>query len=154
MRTSILLVALSCLLIATVNASTLTLSPVVATPSCPGTVFWPANQTLLDQYQYSQQEYYANSNGGRVYTFNNTGPAPFSLEFLGTTNAVLRVVVLQPINKGDFSGRVTVEYQNPTPAIEIPFTWELVQNEALRSGDVYVWISLKTIPTLFNAYWN
>jgi len=97
--------------------------------------------TDLKKVGYVEEEFFA-SGTANVYDWPEGGPA-----VVRTPNApyTTRVLVRRPISRAKFSGNVIVEMLNPTNLFDLNIGWAISRDQIVRSGDVWVGITVKPI---------
>jgi hypothetical protein len=107
--------------------------------------FGAANHTKIPEnlaaIGYVEEEYFV-SGLANVYTWPAPGPAK-----VRTANApyTTRILVRRPAKVANFSGNVIVEPLNPSNLFDLNLGWGLMHDQIVRSGDVWVGVTVKPV---------
>ena len=93
---------------------------------------------------YVEEEYFA-SGDANVYDW----AYPSGVELFETRPYKTRFLVRRPENPKHFSGRVVFELFNPSSLLDIPIVWAKLGDHILRSGDIWVGVSIQ--PSVIRA---
>ncbi len=103
----------------------------------------------LDAPGYQKKEFFLS---GTAQSYTPSLPLPTDGKLVVTAdpevaggNYKTRLVVLRPIDAGQFNGTVIVEWLNVTAGADVPTDWIMARNEFIRSGYAYVGVSAQAV---------
>jgi hypothetical protein len=155
-----LTLALSVLLLASLFAVTSAASAAyenVPTPTIEGPIAvtptshpFLATEIPLEQYGYTEQEYFISGTG---YTYSTSGAVNVTGTKIvtggpngnGTYPFKTRIVVRRPINPADFNGKVIVEWQNVTAGYDLEANWFSDPYNIIKNGYAYVTVDAQNV---------
>jgi hypothetical protein len=112
-----------------------------------------AIDTELSEYNYVEHEYTI-SGTAAIYAYNSS-TLPRHVDNTGTTDYTVRILVRRPADmENNFDGGVIVEYLNPTANVDFDFVWGFTADYIMRTGKVWVGVTLKTVPNNYLKSWN
>jgi hypothetical protein len=120
--------------------------PEVADPPDEGDLFLLSTTFDLADVGYRQREYFLSGEASAFSNLNELGSdGAWEAEPAGTANYRTRVVVYRPIDDGDFSGTVLVEWLNVTAGFDTGPSYGSGHVEMLRQGHVWVGVSAQRV---------
>jgi hypothetical protein len=93
---------------------------------------------------YLEEEYFV-AGAANIYDW----AYPTGVELFETRPYKTRFLVRRPANPNHFSGRVVFEMLNPSSLLDIPIVWAKLGDHILRSGDIWVGVSIQ--PSVIRA---
>lgn len=99
-----------------------------------------APHSELARHGYEVREYQI---GARARVFGDGSGRPHRVE--SEIDLRTRALVVRPVERDRFRGRVHVELLNPSTGQDFPMYWPDVAHHLLRSGDVYIGVTCKRV---------
>ncbi|MEH7482504.1 alpha/beta hydrolase domain-containing protein [Neobacillus drentensis] len=101
--------------------------------------------TDLEGHGYRLDEYFISGNAN-IYDWGADGKALTPRIRTADAPYTTRIVVRKPENPKKYSGNVWVELNNPSRGWDVEVQWPVVQEKAMRDGDI--WVSLTVKPNV------
>jgi hypothetical protein len=109
-----------------------------------------ATEIPLEQYGYTEQEYFISGTG---YTYNTSGAVNVTGTRIttggpngnGTYPFKTRIVVRRPVNPANFNGKVIVEWQNVTAGYDLEANWFSDPYNIIKNGYAYVTVDAQNV---------